>query len=131
MFTMERVGKRRLDLLWYVLTGLLVLFAIGIYVVYVPEGKGPSRKWTEFVFYSSLLFIFLAKFYWRIHRRLKLWLAMLAALVLHVSGYVPLLSRIERWPSIAYPVIMTIEAILIIIALKLILGVLPDPNVRL
>jgi hypothetical protein len=128
---MERAGKRRLDLLWYVLTGLLVLSAIGIYVVYVPEGKGPDRKWTEFALYSFFLFVFLAKFYWRIHARLKLWLAMLAALVLHVCVYVPLLSRIEHWPSIAYPILMTIEAVLIIIAFKLTLGVLPDPNVRL
>jgi len=55
---MVRVGKHRSDFLWYVLTGLLVLFAIGIYVVYVPESKRPDRKWAEFAFYSSFLFIF-------------------------------------------------------------------------
>ena len=128
---MERASKHRSDLFWYVLTGLLVLFAIGIYVVYVPEGKGPDRKWTEFVFYSSMLFVMLAKIYWRIRRQLKLWLVMLAALVLHVSVYVPLLARINNWPPITDPVLMTVEAVLIIIALKLILGVLPDPNVQL
>jgi hypothetical protein len=97
---MERASKHRSDLFWYVLTGLLALFAIGIYVVYVPEGKGPDRKWTEFVFYSSMLFVMLAKIYWRIRRQLKLWLVMLEALVLHVSVYVPLLARIKNWPPI-------------------------------
>jgi cell division protein FtsW (lipid II flippase) len=128
---MERVDKHRSDFLWYVLTGLLVLFAIGIFVVYVPEGKRPDRKWTEFFLYSSFLFIFLAKFYWRIRRQFKMWLIMLAALVLHLSVYVPLLSRIEHWPSLAYLLLMPIEGMLIVLVLKLALGVLPNPNVRL
>jgi hypothetical protein len=128
---MERARKHHGDLFLYVLIGLLVLVAIGMYVVYVPENKEPDRKWTEFALYSSFLFIFLAKFYWRIRRHVKLWLVLLAALVLHVSAYVPLLARIKNWPPITDPVLMTVEAVLIVIALRLILGVLPDPNVQL
>ncbi len=52
---MERAGKHRSDLFWYVLIGLLVLFAIGVFVVYVPESKRPDRKWAEFAFFSSFL----------------------------------------------------------------------------
>ena len=54
---MERAGKHRSDLFWYVLIGLLVLFAIGVFVVYVPESKRPDRKWAEFAFFSSFLFV--------------------------------------------------------------------------
>jgi hypothetical protein len=128
---MEHVGKHRFDFLLYVAISLLVLFAIGIFVVYVPESRRPDRKWAEFAFYSSLLFIVLAKLYWRIRKRLKLWLIMLGTLMLHLSVYVPLLSRIDHWPSIAYLLLMPIEAMLIVIVVKLKLGVLPDPNVRL
>jgi hypothetical protein len=128
---MERAGKHRSDLFWYVLIGLLVLFAIGVFVVYVPERKRPDRKWAEFAFFSSFLFIFLAKFYWRMRRRLKLWLAMLGFLALHLSVYVPLLSRFEQWPSVAYLVLMPLEGMAIVIVLKSVLGVLPDPNVQL
>ncbi len=103
---MERAGKHRSDLFWYVLIGLLVLFALGVFVVYVPESKRPDRKWAEFAFFSSFLFICLAKFYWRIRRRLKLSLAMLGVMDLHLSVYVPVLSKFEQWPSAAYLVLM-------------------------
>ena len=54
---MERAGKHRSDLFWYVLIGLLVLFAIGVFVVYVPESKRPDRKWAEFAFFSSFFYL--------------------------------------------------------------------------
>lgn len=128
---MERANSHRSDFFWYVVIGLLVVFAIGAYVVYVPEGARPSRKWAEFALYTCFMFIFLAKFYWRIRRRLKLWLIMLAASVVHVSVFVPLLYRIENWASVAYLLLLPVEIMIIAIVVKLALGVMPDPNVRL
>lgn len=110
---MKRVGRNRSDFLWYVLIGLLTLAAIRTFVVYVPESKQPNRKWPEFALYSSFLFIFLAKFYWRVRRHLKLWLVMFGALMLHLSIYVPLLYRIAHWPSVAYLLLMPIEGMAI------------------
>jgi len=127
----KRIERKRSDLLWYVLIGLLTLVAILLFVVYVPESKRPSRKWAELAFYSSLLFIFLAKFYWRVRRHVKFWLVMFGILMLHLSVYVPLLSRIDHWPSIAYVLLMPIEAMAIVLVLKLTVGVLPDERVQL
>lgn len=56
---------------------------------------------------------------------------MLGVLVLHLSVYVPVLSKFEQWPSAAYLVLMPLEGMAIVIVLKLVLGVLPDPNVQL
>jgi hypothetical protein len=128
---MKQLAKNRSDFFWYVLIGLLTLVAIGVFVVYVPENRRPSRKWAEFAFYSSLLFIFFAKFYWRVRRHLKFWLVMVAALMLHLLVYVPLLSRIDHWPSIAYLLLMPIEGMAITLVLRVIVGVLPDPHVQL
>jgi hypothetical protein len=127
----QRAGRNRSDFFWYVLIGLLTVIAIGLFVIYVPESRAPKRKWTEFVFYSSFLFIFLAKFYWGVRRHLKLWLVMLGALLLHSSVYVPLLSRIDHWPSIAYLLLMPIEGMVIVLVVKFTVGVLPDPRVQL
>ena len=126
----ERAARDRFDFFWYVVIGLLTLLAIGLYVVYVPENKRPARKWVEFASYSSFLFIFLAKFYWR-RRDLKLWLVMLGMLMLHLAVYVPLLSRIDQWPSISYLLLMPIEAMAITLVVKFAVGVLPNPRVQL
>ena len=127
----ERAARNRFDFFSYVVIGLLTLLAIGLYVVYVHESKRPERKWTEFAFYSSFLFIFLAKFYWRRRGHLKLWLVMLGMLMLHLAIYVPLLSRIDQWPSISYLLLMPIEAMAITLVVKFAVGVLPDPSVQL
>lgn len=129
---MANVDKRRLpDMFWYVIVGLLVVVGIAVVVVWVPEGKLPNHKWTQFVFYSALLFVFLSRIYWRHRGRLKLWLLMLAALAVHLSAYLPILWRIDYSPALWYVVVMPLEATLIMVALWLLLRIPPNADVGL
>lgn len=119
------------DMVWYSLIGLTVLVGIGILVVYVPESKIPPRIWTEFTFYSLMLFAFVCKFYWRYRRRAKLWRWLVTIFVIHLCVYIPILVRVEVMPAILYVVILPMEAMLIFVVLKLALKVMPDPKARL
>jgi len=118
-------------MVWYVLTGLLVLAGIWLFVIYVPRSNFPPRKWTEFVFYSSFLFYVLCRFYWRYRSRAGLWKWMVAVLAIHLCIYIPVLAHIEVMPAIIYVAIMPVEVILIALAFKLALNLLPNPNARL
>ena len=99
--TARDLRNRRIpDMVWYVLTGLLVLAGIWLFVIYVPRSKFPPRKWTEFVFYSSFLFYVLCRFYWRYRSRAGLWKWMVAVLAIHLCIYIPVLAHIEVMPAI-------------------------------
>jgi hypothetical protein len=128
---MANANRRYRDMFWYIVIGLLVILAIVVLVVWVPDRRLPNHKWTQFAFYSSLLFVFLSKIYWRYRYRLKLWLLIFAAIAVHLSAYLPLLWRIDYSPSLWYVVVMPLEAMLVMIVLWLLLRIPPDVNVRL
>jgi peptidoglycan/LPS O-acetylase OafA/YrhL len=119
------------DMVWYILIGLMVLVGVWMVVVYVPENKIPPRKWTEFSFYSLMLFAFVCKFYWRYRRRAKLWRWLVAVFVIHLCVYIPILVQVDVMPAILYVLIMPMEAMLIFIVFKLAVKVMPDPKAQL
>ncbi len=119
------------DMVWYILIGLMVLVGVWMVVVYVPENKIPPRKWTEFSFYSLMLFAFVWKFYWRYRRRVKLWRWLVAVFVIHLCVYIPILVQVDVMPAILYVVIMPMEAMLIFLVFKLAVKVMPDPKAQL
>ncbi|MFY9585350.1 MAG: hypothetical protein WAR21_12760 [Candidatus Acidiferrales bacterium] len=117
------------DLFWYIVIGLLVILCMALWLIYVPERYWIDEKWAAFALFSFFLFAFLTKMYWRLRMSAKFWALMLAVLTVHVLAYVPLLKYIQRasW----YLIIMPIEAMLIALAIKLVLNVLPDLTTRL
>jgi hypothetical protein len=119
------------DVFWYVVIGLFVVLGIAAFVVWVPNGKFPSRKWAEFSFYSFMLFAFLSKIYWRYRSHLRLWLLLLGSLAAHVSVYLPILQRLRYSPTLWYAAMMPLEGMLIMLVLWLLLHIPPDANVRL
>jgi hypothetical protein len=56
---------------------------------------------------------------------------MVAVLAIHLCIYIPVLAHIEVMPAIIYVAIMPVEVILIALAFKLALNLLPNPNARL
>ena len=122
---MERARKHHGDLFWYVL--IRTAGPCGnryVYVVYVPANKeaaiGNGRNSLSTVrSYSSFLLTSIGAYagtlnygwcYWR------LW----CCTFLHTSRC---WQESKNWPPITDPVLMTVEAVLIVIALRLILGV--------
>lgn len=115
-------------MVWYILTGLIVLAGCWGFVIYVPRSKYPPRKWTEFAFYSSFLFYLLCRAYWRYRTRPRLWVSLVVVLVVHVSIYIPVLAHTEAMPAILYVLIMPVEAVLIFVLFKVVFDWLPDPK---
>ena len=123
--------RHRWDFFWYVVIGLLVLLGIAGFVIWVPPSKVPKRKWTEFSFYSIMLFALLAKIYWRYRSRLKMWLLLLASLALHLSVYLPALRQVDYSPTLWYVATMPVEAVLVMLFMWWLLHLGPDHKVQL
>jgi hypothetical protein len=117
------------DMVWYIIIGLLTVLVIAALAVYGSEHDMPSKQWAWFVWFTLLLFVFLGKFYWQVRKPKKFWGVLLGVLVAHVLAYAPLLQYIQR--AVWYLVIMPIEGMVIILAFKLTLNIMPDPRVRL
>lgn len=111
---------------WYIVIGLLAVVAIAILVIYVPERDWPNKRWASFSFFTILLFVFLSKSYWKVPKPRKFWGILFAIFIAHVVLYTPFLQYIQR--PLWYIIIMSLEAMLIVLILKLSLNIMPDPR---
>lgn len=125
------INKNRRDMLLYVIIGLLTILAITGIVVWVPSNRVPDKKWTQFIFYSLVLYSFLVKIYWRHRTILKLWAILFGSIGVHLSAYLPILSRIDYSPALWYLVTMPLEGVIVMLVTWHFLQIPPDTNVRL
>lgn len=117
------------DMFWYIAIGLLVVVAIAVLVIYLPERDWPGSQWAWFSLFTIMLFAFLSKFYWNIRKPKKFWAVLFAIFLAHLALYAPLLNYIQR--AFWYLFIMPMEAMLIVLIIKYLLNIMPDPKVQL
>ena len=121
--------KRRFsDTFWYIVIGMLAVPAI-IVAPTIPEHWLPNKQWTAFLWFSLLLFVALAKFYWNVRKPRKFWLFFLGLLIVHILVYATVLPYIEK--AFWYLFIMPIEAMLIAVVIKLAFNIMPASKTRI
>jgi len=121
--------KRRFsDTFWYIVIGVLAVPAIVVAAI-IPEHWLPNKQWMAFIWFSLLLFVALAKFYWNVRKPRKFWLFFLGLLIVHILVYATVLPYIER--AFWYLFIMPIEAMLIAVVIKLAFNIMPGPKTRI
>jgi len=125
--------SRARDLVWYVAVGFGIAcgYIIGVYIVVkvIPEQHWPSKQWLAFAFFSLVLFAVLARTYWSVRKPKSFWLLFSMLAVAHVAVYASVLKHIEH--AFFYALIMPLEAMVIILLIKLTLNVMPSPKTRL
>ena len=114
---------------WYVVIAILVVLAIAMFAVYVPEHTLPNKQWGAFIFFTFFLFLFLTKFYWGVRKPHIFWAFFLGLLVAHVLIYAPILRYIQR--AFWYLFIMPLETMLLVLVIKLVFDIMPTPKTRL
>lgn len=97
------------DFLLYVVIGVALVVGILFLALVSPN---ISHAWFSFFFFTTLLFVFLARMYWPVRRSVKVWLILALFMALHVGCYVVILHRVHDWPAFWYVLTAPIEVML-------------------
>lgn len=112
---------------YYIAIGLLVVFAAILWATYVPPKVRVDGKWEDLAVGTVFVFGFLARAYWRHHRKsMKLWGLLGLFFLLHVIVFRFLLKSTGPWSLVRRVGVFTAEFMFICAAVYWTLGFLPQ-----
>lgn len=116
------------DLILYIAIGVGIVTVGTLWAFLMPERYWPhlTTTWFAFIFFTVLLGIFLARFYWTHRKIVKLWLLLGALMAIHTMAYAIFLSYVHQWPALWYLFTMPIEVMLFAVIVKMCLNILPS-----
>jgi len=110
------------DISWIRLNLLILIPCLVGAILFVWLFPGVHIKWYLCAFMTILAFGLVIAINAQRWRKFSFWSIIVMFLALHVTGYVTLLSRVERWPGLLFVAVFFIEVVAMNVALAFLLS---------